>query len=157
MGDVVDLKSGNKKKITERMRKFCEFLVYGIDDNGNPLSHSEAYRKAYNSKGNSRTVSKESMRLLKNPLLTPLLSELRARKDANTQASALSERDYVLQNIKKIIENVEENASARMRGLELLGKHHSLWTDTVELKQTNTDELKQQLATRLDDLLGKSA
>jgi hypothetical protein len=65
----------------------------------------------------------------------------------------LSERDYVLHHIRKIIENSSENASARVRGLELLGKHHSLWTDTVELKQTNADELKQQLATRLDDLL----
>ena len=137
--------------------KFCQELVYGTDDEGKPLSQSEAYKRSYNTKGSNKTVWIDSCKLMSNPNVTLMIKELRESKRVSTQASALSDRDYVLQNIKKIIENAEENASARMRGLELLGKHHSLWTDTVELKQTNTDELKQQLATRLDELLGKSA
>ena len=155
MGDVVDIKE-RKNKITEKQMKFCHLLVWGTDENNKPLSHSEAYRQAYNSKGNTKTVAKESMKLLNNPHITPILKRLYEEKRVSTQASALSEREYVLQNIKKIIENREENASARMRGLELLGKHLSLWTDTVEVKQTNSQELKQQLATRLDELLKKS-
>ena len=157
MGNVVDLKARNKNKITPKQMKFCQELVYGTDDEGKPLSQSEAYKRSYNTKGSNKTVWIDSCKLMSNPNVTLMIKELRESKRVSTQASALCDRDYVLQNIKKIIENAEENASARMRGLELLGKHHSLWTDTVELKQTNADELKQQLATRLDDLLGKSA
>ena len=152
MGEVIKIKSG-KSKLTNKQMKFCQELVYGVDDEGKPLSQSEAYRRSYNTKGTDKTVWMDSSKLIKNPRVTLMIKELRDQKQVSTQASLLSDRDYVLQNIKKIIENPEENASARVRGLELLGKHHSLWTDTVELKQTNADELKQQLATRLDDLL----
>ena len=157
MGDVVDIKAKRKNKITPKQMKFCQELVYGTDDQQRPLSQSEAYRRSYNTTGTDKTIWINSCKLMSNTNVALMIKELRESKRVSTQASALSDRDYVLHNIKKIIENAEENASARMRGLELLGKHHSLWTDTVELKQTNADELKQQLATRLDDLLGKSA
>lgn len=150
MGDVVDLKQA---KLTAKQMKFCEEVVYGLDDDGKPLSQSEAYRRAYSTTGSDKTVWINACKLMANAKVALRVKQLRAQKEVATQASSLSERDYVLQNLKAIIENADENASARVRGLELLGKHLSLWTDTVEVKQTNADELKQELATRLDGLL----
>ena len=150
MGDVVDLKQA---KLTAKQMKFCEEVVYGLDDDGKPLSQSEAYRRAYSTTGSDQTVWINACKLMANAKVALRVKQLRAQKEVATQASSLSERDYVLQNLKAIIENADENASARVRGLELLGKHLSLWTDTVEVKQTNADELKQELATRLDGLL----
>ena len=149
MGDVVDL-----AKLTAKQMKFCEEVVYGLDDDGKPLSQSEAYRRAYNTTGSEKTVWINSSKLMANAKVALRVKQLRAQKDASTQASSLSERDWVLQNLKSIIQNPDENASARVRGLELIGKHLSLWTDTVQVNSTtSSDELKQQLATRLDDLL----
>ena len=156
MGEVVDIKAKRKNKITPKQMKFCQELVYGTDDEGKPLSQSEAYKRSYNTKGSNKTVWIDSCKLMSNPNVTLMIKELREQKQVSTQASLLSDRDYVLQNLKTIIENPEENASARVRGLELLGKHHSLWQDRIEVKTTNADELKQQLATRLDDLLKSS-
>ena len=150
MGEVVDLK---QPKLTPKQMKFCEEVVYGLDDDGKPLSQSEAYRRAYNTTGSEKTVWINSSKLMANAKVALRVKQLRAQKDAAAQASSLSERDWVLENLRKIIENPDENSSARVRGLELIGKHLSLWTDTVQVKQTNADELKQQLATRLDDLL----
>ena len=151
MGDVVDLK---QVKLTPKQERFCQEVVYGLDDDdGKPLSQSEAYRRAYNTTGSDKTVWINACKLMANAKVSLRVKQLRAQRDACAQASSLSERDYVLENLRKIIENPDENSSARVRGLELLGKHLSLWTDTVQVKQTNADELKQQLATRLDDLL----
>ena len=152
MGEVVDLK---QVKLTPKQMKFAEEVVYGLDSDGKPLSQSEAYRRVYSVKGSSdKVVWVESCKLAANPKVAAMITRLRQQKEVATQASSLSERDWVLQNLKAIIENPDENASARVRGLELIGKHLSLWTDTVQVNSTSSaDELKQQLATRLDDLL----
>jgi len=151
VGEVVDLK---QPKLTAKQKHFCELLVYGLDDDGKPLSQSEAYRRSYSTKGSDKVVWVESCKLAANPKVAAMINRLRQQKEVATQASSLSERDWVLQNLKSIIENPDENASARVRGLELIGKHLSLWTDTVQVNSTtSSDELKQQLATRLDDLL----
>ena len=151
MGEVVDLKQA---KLTPKQMKFCEEVVYGLDDDGKPLSQSEAYRRAYNTTGSDKTVWINSSKLMANAKVALRVQQLRQQKEVATQASSLSERDWVLQGLKDIITNPSENASARVRGLELLGKHLSLWTDSVQVNSTSSaDELKQQLATRLDDLL----
>ena len=150
MGEVVDLKQA---KLTPKQMKFCEEVVYGLDDDGKPLSQSEAYRRAYNTTGSDKTVWINSSKLMANAKVALRVQQLRQQKEVATQASSLSERDWVLQGLKDIITNPSENASARVRGLELLGKHLSLWSDVIQVKQTNADELKQQLATRLDGLL----
>ena len=83
-----------------------------------------------------------------------MVKGLRATQHDATVASRLSDRDYVLQGIKAICENPEENASARMRGYELLGKHGSLWSvDQIATVQPDADALKSQLSARLEELL----
>ena len=157
MGEVVDMKAKRKYKLTPKQTKFCHELVYGTDQEGKPLSQTEAYRRAYNTKGCSdATVWRDSYKLVKHPQVTLMLQSLRSQKQASNQASALSETDYIFKHLKKIIEDDNEASASRVKSLELLGKHHSLWQDKIEVKTTNADELKQQLATRLDDLLKSS-
>ena len=152
VGEVVDLKQ-KRVKLTPKQQHFCELLVYGLDDDGKPLSQSEAYRRSYSTKGSDKVVWVESCKLAANPKVAAMINRLRQQREVATQASGLSERDYIFKHLRAIIEDENEASASRVKSLELLGKHHSLWTDTVQVKQTNADELKQQLATRLDDLL----
>jgi hypothetical protein len=91
--------------------------------------------------------------LAANAKVALMVKSLRATQHDATVASRLSDRDYVLQGIKAICENPDENASARMRGYELLGKHGSLWVDQIATVQRDSDALKTQLSARLEELL----
>tara|TARA_R110000796_G_scaffold163617_1_gene280570 strand:+ start:435 stop:995 length:561 start_codon:yes stop_codon:yes gene_type:complete len=153
MGDVIDIKNPAGNKLTAKQTRFCQELVYGVDDDGQPLSQSEAYRRAYDTKASDRSVHVNSSKLSANAKVALMVKELRATQHDATVASRLSDRDYVLQGIKAICENLDENSSARMRGYELLGKHSSLWTDQVAVVQPDADALKTQLSARLEELL----
>ena len=153
MGDVIDIKNPAGNKLTAKQMQFCQELVYGVDDDGQPLSQSEAYRRAYDTKASDRSVHVNSSKLAANAKVALMVKELRATQHDATVASRLSDRDYVLQGIKAICENPDENASARMRGYELLGKHGSLWVDQIATVQPDADALKTQLSARLEELL----
>ena len=159
MGNVVDLKS-RKNNLTNKEENFCQLFVFGINPKDNkPYSQSEAYREAYNSnKATPKSINELSSRLMKKVKIRSRVDALRHQFDSKKQASALNKRSWVESELVKIVSNIEENSSSRVRAIEIIAKLNHLLTDKViEVKESSSHELKEQLANRLDELLGKSA
>jgi hypothetical protein len=91
-------------------------------------SQSSAYRGAYNTlKMAPKTIWEASSRLRKNPKVAARILELETEKEVRLRMQALSRQDRVL----KELENIgfgDGPASAKLKALELLGKHVGLLT-----------------------------
>ena len=155
MGDVIDIKAPTNKprRLTAKQELFASELVNGVGEDGLPLSQAEAYRRAYSCGSSSdSTIWREASKLCRNPLVTARVSELRGVKDGLELASGLSQRDWIISQLTAMASDEDIPPASRVRSLELLGKHSSLWTDQVVV-QRDSDALKTQLSARLEELL----
>ena len=157
MGDVIDIKTPNNKprRLTAKQELFASELVNGVGlEDGLPLSQAEAYRRAYSCGSSSdSTIWREASKLCRNPLVTARVSELRGVKDGLELASGLSQRDWIISQLTSMASDEDIPPASRVRSLELLGKHTSLWTGQVSVVQPDADALKTQLSARLEELL----
>ena len=83
---------------------------------------------------------------------------IKARERA-VVASALSDRDKVLNRLRAWLEGTEDADSNRLRAAELLGKASGLFTVDVNVTQKERDssQVASEIETRLAALLGGDA
>ena len=143
--------SRKPKRLTGKQEAFVKGVVSG-------LSQTDAYRAAYNVGDNCKpaTIRNEAWKLASHPDVSQMIEKGLARKREVAQRTGVSRRVLVLERLEAEAMNPENTDAARIRALELLGKHERLFTDVVE-QQSDTrsaEQIRFELEQRLRDLSG---
>ena len=139
-----------RRPLTSKQQAFADGVVSG-------LSQSEAYRRAYNAEGmKASAVHTEASTLAAHPEVARRIDAGLGERERAAQRSGLSRRAMVLERLEHEAMNAEADA-ARIRALELLGKHERLFVDVIENQEdTRTaDELRGELEEKLAGLIGR--
>ena len=131
--------------LTPKQRHFCRSVVSGC-------TMSDAYRQAYNT-GNMKpaTVNREAHTLMADPKIATRVESLQKAKDRAVVASAISDRERVLDKLRHFMEHAEPSDGAKIRAAELVGKSIGLFKDvTVTEEPVRTvEELREKLERKL--------
>ena len=135
-------------KLTPKQEAFVRQVLAGDD-------LSTAYRKAYDaSKMSSASINREAHRLSNNPKITPRLKRGMEVREVSAQSSYHSLRHSVIERLDLMANDRDASDSARVRSLELIGKHVGLFTDQVSItSDRSTEELQEELTTKIAELL----
>jgi phage terminase small subunit len=109
--------------LNDRQRKFCHELLKG-------KSQLQAAISAGYSKASAQSQAWE---LLRNPKVSKYLSELKKK----TEGNAIMTGSEVLQMLTKIATKAPKSSDC-LKALDLLGKHHKLFTELHESQTTFT-------------------
>ena len=148
----------DKDGLTPAMSSFCEALVKSNDV-------CAAYRTAYNAgRMKETTVRRRAYELLQNPKVGTRVDELKEKVRRSAEAAAVMSRVEVLQELTRIaagtgtypvydmngeaLEPRPASLSQRLKALELLGKHHQVFTESVKI---DTDKPFEVNITVLDN------
>ena len=157
MSNKIILKSINslppKQKITAKQYEFARLVAE------EHLTSSDAYRKAYkpNILAKNKSVHEMACRVMTNIKVQSMIRSIQHEREEDNRMRAIRREEFVL---KKLMEEVEEGdqASSRIRALELLGKTVSMFSNKVEIKTKKIDrsseELTEDLKLKLQKLLG---
>jgi len=140
--------------LTAKQERFIAELLKGN-------SASDSYRTAYNSKGmKASAIHVEASKLKANPKIAQRLKAGYKRKEEYAQASALSLRHLVLEQLQKEALNPTNNESSRIRALELLGKTSDvgLFVERIETttKDRTPEEVANEIESKLEEILSLS-
>lgn len=114
-------------RLTPKQEHFARLVVGGCD-------YSSAYRQAYDASSmRPATVHCEASRLRRNPEVAARLNELSTRADEVTAASAADTRRWVIERLREEAVGAD-TATARLKGLELLGKAAGLFQERKDDK-----------------------
>jgi hypothetical protein len=145
-------------ELTAKQLGFCKDIVGMGGKKGMTLV--DAYRNNYNVskdiKGNSLRAMSSKLRADVNITLT--INKLLEHKEQLSRANMAKRSDVILDKIEKMADDVNVADQVRLRGLELLGKHHGLFTDVIKVddaREKTSDEIQDELVTRLNSLLNK--
>lgn len=104
--------------LTAKQELFCK--EYMVD-----LNATQAAIRAGYSEKTSYSIGEEN---LKKPEIAKYIQKAMNKRSQKVEIDA----DYVLQGIKDIADNNEEQSKDRLKAFELMGKHLKLFTDKVE-------------------------
>jgi len=135
-------------RLTPKQEAFVRQVLAGDD-------LSTAYRKAYDAeKMSPASINREAHRLSSNPKITPRLRRGMEVREVSVQSSYHSLRHSVIERLDQMADDTDASDSARVRSLEMLGKHVGLFTDQVSITtDRTTEELQEELTTRIAELL----
>ena len=149
--------------LTEKQEMFCQGIMAG-------MNYTAAYRAAYNASGmGDATIWAMACKLAADHKVTIRLEALRAVKEAERRAQALSLAEFVVDGWKQLaqpkivhhekdekgrpVTRVEEIPPAvRTRNLELIGRHLGMFVERVETKDVTdktADDIEAQIKARL--------
>ena len=135
------------RELTPKQSAFAGFVASG-------LSYSDAYRKAYDTKGKYSTVNVLASRLAKKDHVRIAIEDLKAdKKDAKRAHEKLNAK-WILQRLKTEAMDDSNPPSTRVRALELLGKSEGVFDESskVVVEHRKPDEIEQELRDRLSGL-----
>ena len=156
MSNKTFLKSINSvpspQKITPKQHEFARLVAE------EHLTSSDAYRRAYkpNILAKNKSVHEMACRVMANIKVQSMIRSIQHERAEDNRMRAIRREEFVL---KKLMEEVEEGdqASSRIRALELLGKTVSMFSNKVEIKTKKIDrsseELTEDLKLKLQKLL----
>ena len=131
--------------LTRKQENFACAIADGAD-------RSSAYRSAYDAdQMTPPAVWTEASRLGRNPKVALRVDELRAEAEEVRQTLLVGREEAILAQLEKEALGAKSD-SARIRAIELLGKHLGLFTDRVETKDVtehSADEIEAQIRARL--------
>ena len=141
-----------QKKLTAKQYEFARCVAE------EHLTSSDAYRKAYkpNILAKKKSIHEMAYRVLTNIKVQSMIRSIQHKREEENRMRAIRREEFVL---KKLMEEVEQGdqASSRIRALELLGKTVSMFSNKVEIKtkQINrtSEELTEDLKLKLQKLL----
>ena len=156
MSNKTFLKSINSipspQKITPKQHEFARLIAE------EHLTSSDAYRKAYkpNILAKNKSVHEMACRVMTNIKVQSMIRSIQHKREEDNRMRAIRREEFVL---KKLMEEVEkgDQASSRIRALELLGKTVSMFSNKIEIKTKKIDrtseELTEDLKLKLQKLL----
>jgi hypothetical protein len=75
-------------------------------------------------------------------------------REVSAQSSYHSLRHRVIERLDQMADDTDASDSARVRSLELIGKHVGLFTDQVSItNDRSTEDLQEELTTKIAELL----
>lgn len=127
-------KKGKGSKLSPKMKAFID--EFFVDLNG----AAAVLRAGYKTRNPSQIASE----LRAHPLVSAEIEKRQAERSEKLELSA----DFVINKLVSIVEKTEEgNPTAALRGLELLGKHLSLFTDKQEISGPDGEAIKMEQKT----------
>ena len=120
---------------------------------------SDAYRENYDADGMTpNTVWNSACKLNKNPKVSARVAEIQAELEGDYKARETRLAEFVLKQLQT--EAIDANTDgARVRALELIGKHVGLFTDKLEVEEKSaktSSELEKELEHKLKLFLGNT-
>ena len=144
--------------LTEQMRGFCFDVVGKNGEKG--LSLIEAYRNNYNV---SKDIKPNTLRMLASRLrakdnIRIFIDHLLEQKMSLHRMNEVKRTDVILEKIEKMADDINVTDAVRLKGLELLGKHHGLFTDVLKVddkRDRTASEIETDLLTKLNSIISK--
>lgn len=115
---------------------------------------SEAYRAAYDADGmGAPTIWAEASRLTGHPKVAARIEELRSEKEALRRMLVLDREEAILAQLQHEALTAKTD-SARIRALELLGRHAGMFAERVEVAHTERtgEQIQADIVARLQRL-----
>jgi len=118
---------------------------------------SDAYRECYSADNmKSSTLWSEACRLAQNPKVSTRIKDIQADMEQSQRMRLLRREEWVLKSLQEEAVSAD-NASSRIRALELVGKTVGMFTDRVEQSDTterSASDIERDLRAKLDRLIG---
>jgi hypothetical protein len=118
-------------------------------------TQTEAYIKSHDVKKQSRKASSnEGSKLMRMEKVKNRVSELKEQKLKARETHKEISKDWILDKLRAEASDEENNASVRVRALEILAKTEKLFDDStnVTVVHRSAEEVERELQARLQDL-----
>ncbi len=138
--------------LTAKQEGFAQAVAHGAN-------LSDAYRENYDADGMApNTIWNSACKLNKNPKVSARVREIQAELEEDHKAREARLAEFVLKQLQS--EAMEANTDgARVRALELIGKHVGLFTDKLEVEEKSaktSSEIEKELERKLKLFLGNT-
>lgn len=141
---------GKEQPLTGKQEAFAKLVAGGA-------VLSDAYRECYAADTmKDSTVWSEACRLAQNPKVSARIKDIQADMEADRRTIERRREEWVLKRLSEEADQAD-NASSRIRALELVGKTVGMFTDRIEQADTaerSASEIEKDLKARLDRLIG---
>ena len=141
---------GKEQPLTGKQEAFAKLVAGGA-------VLSDAYRECYSADTmKDSTVWSEACRLGQNPKGSARIKDIQADMEQSNRTRLLRREEWVLKSLQEEAVSAD-NASSRIRALELVGKTVGMFTDRIEQAETSersASEIEKELKARLDRLIG---
>ncbi len=141
---------GKEQPLTGKQEAFAKLVAGGA-------VLSDAYRECYSADTmKDSTVWSEACRLAQNPKVSARIKDIQADMEADRRTIERRREEWVLKRLSEEADQAD-NASSRIRALELVGKTVGMFTDRIEQADTaerSASEIEKELKARLDRLIG---
>ena len=141
---------GKEQPLTGKQEAFAKLVAGGA-------VLSDAYRECYSADTmKDSTVWSEACRLGQNPKVSARIKDIQADMEQSHRTRLLRREEWVLKSLQEEAVSAD-NASSRIRALELVGKTVGMFTDRIEQAETtdrSASEIEKELKARLDRLIG---
>jgi hypothetical protein len=131
--------------LTPKQSAFAGFVAEG-------KNYTASYRLAYNAKNMSNNaISIEGYKLMKKEHVKLQVDLLKANNSTATKAHEHTRQAWILERLKEEALDQDNNASTRVRALELLGKGAGLFdsTQTVVVENRTPTQIEAELSEKL--------
>ena len=139
-----------EQPLTGKQEAFAKLVA-----NGSMLS--DAYRECYSADTmKDSTIWSEACRLAQNPKVSARIKDIQADMEADRRTIERRREEWVLKRLQEEADQAD-NASSRIRALELVGKTVGMFTDRIEQADTAerpASEIEKELTARLGRLIG---
>lgn len=133
--------------LTSKQELFAQSVVDG-------QTQADAYRVAYDTCGmQPASIWTEASKLLRNPQVSARVETLKAEKHVIRKAILLDKEQGILSRLEHEALTAKSD-SARIRALELLGRHAGMFTERVEVEQVDrsVEQIHADIRARLERL-----
>ena len=141
------------KELTPKQAHFARCVASG-------MTQADAYREAYDPKQGTTAASIHTLasRLMGQVEIRSRVDALIRARERAVVASALTDRDKVLNRLRAWLEGTEEADSNRLRAAELLGKASGLFTTDISVttKERDSSAVAAEIEHRLAGLIGST-
>ena len=139
------------KGLTPKQSAFAGFVASG-------LSYSDAYKKAYETKGKDATVNVLASRLAKKDHVRQAIDDLKADKKEAKRTHEKLNAKWILERLKSEAMDDSNPPSTRVRALELLGKSEGVFEEssTVVVEHRNPEDIQKELQDKLSGFFSEA-
>lgn len=141
---------GREQPLTGKQEAFAKLVASGS-------MLSDAYRECYSADNmKSSTLWSEACRLAQNPKVSTRIKAIQADMEQSQRMRLLRREEWVLKSLQEEAVSAD-NASSRIRALELVGKTVGMFTDRIEQSDTterSASDIERDLRAKLDRLIG---
>ena len=137
-----------EKPLTGKQEAFAKLVAGGA-------VLSDAYRECYAADSmKDSTVWSEACRFAQNPKVSARIKDIQADMEADRRTIERRREEWVLKRLSEEADQAD-NASSRIRALELVGKTVGMFTDRVEQSDTterSASDIERELRAKLERL-----